>query len=593
MAHKSRHRMSSGMQTSPWIILGSTIILLIVVMVMAIQNTNRQRRYMSELLSAKGAALIRAVEAGTRTGMMGMMWGGQQIQRLLEETTRLPDVLYMAVIDQKDRIVAHSDPAMIGQIFGQGRKVTHLGPDEHENWELVKTDDKWRIFEVHRHFRPLSPDGKKIFDHMRSMMQQGGIEQNLFDDWFSPQKRQQLLIIVGLDITPFEEAAQSDIRTTVVLSVAMLLLGFGGFISLFWMHSYRAAKRSLRDTSAFANEIVSHLPVGLIATDRSGRISFFNAAAEKITGLKRSLVENQKPDTLLPEELCGVQESLDRGKAITEQEMECAFSKNRTVPVSVSATRIINELGETVGQVVILRDLAEIRKLQEEIRRQEKLAALGGLAAGVAHEIRNPLSSIKGMASFFADQFEEGSEGRSAASVMIQEVERLNRVITELLEFARPSDLRKKTTDINTMLSRSIKLVQQDATNKSVDIELQLEDNICPVWIDSDRLAQCLLNLYLNAIQAMENGGTLSVRSEADSAEFVSIIVSDNGPGISSEDIRKIFDPYFTTKKKGTGLGLAIVHKIIEAHQGKIKVESSPGKGTTFTIMIPCKNKNE
>ena len=588
MADKSQHRMSSGMQTSPWIILGSTIILLIVVMVMAFQNTNRQRRYMSELLSAKGAALIRAIEAGARTGMMGMMWGGQQIQKLLEETARLPDVLYMTVIDQKGRIVAHSDPQKIDTTFGQGRKVTHLGPHEHENWELVDMGNGRRVFEVHRHFRPLSPDGKKMFDHMQSMMHRGRMGQDLSDDWFSPQKRRQLLIIVGLDITPFEEAAQSDMRTTVVLSVAMLLLGFGGFVSLFWMHSYRAARRSLRDTSAFADEVVSHLPVGLIATDSSGRITFFNAAAEKITGLKRSLIENQKPDSHLPGELCGLQKTLSQGTTIVEQEMECTFGENKTVPVSVSATRITNDLGDTIGQVLIIRDLAEIRKLQEDIRRQEKLAALGGLAAGVAHEIRNPLSSIKGMASFFAGQFEEESEGRSAAKVMIQEVERLNRVITELLEFARPSDLRKKTTDINTLLSRSINLIQQDATNKSVDIKLQLDDNICPVLIDSDRLAQCLLNLYLNAIQAMKNGGTLSVRSEADSAGFVSIIVSDNGPGISSENIRKIFDPYFTTKKKGTGLGLAIVHKIIEAHQGKIKVESSPGKGATFTIMIPC-----
>ena len=107
------------------------------------------------------------------------------------------------------------------------------------------------------------------------------------NDWFSPEKRKQLLIIVGLDVTPFEEAIRSDIQTTVVLSVVMLLLGFGGFVSLFWMHSYRAAKKSLQDTSAFADEVVSHLPVGLIATDRSGRITFFNAAAEKITGLRK------------------------------------------------------------------------------------------------------------------------------------------------------------------------------------------------------------------------------------------------------------------------------------------------------------------
>ncbi|NNL75598.1 MAG: PAS domain-containing protein, partial [Desulfobacterales bacterium] len=197
-----------------------------------------------------------------------------------------------------------------------GRKVTHLGPHEIENWELVTLSDQQQIFEVHRHFRPLPFNETQPPGHMRSMMRRHMMRSGPTDDWFSPEKRKELLIIIGLDVTPFEEAIRSDIRTTVVLSVVMLLLGFGGFVSLFWMHSYRAAKRSLQDTSAFANEVVSHLPVGLIATDRSGRITFFNATAEKITGLKKSLAQYKRPDTFLPEKICGLQESLDQGKTI-------------------------------------------------------------------------------------------------------------------------------------------------------------------------------------------------------------------------------------------------------------------------------------
>lgn len=588
MAHRSRDNLRTGMQTSPWIILGSTVILLIVVMVLAFQNTNRERRHMSELLRAKGAALIRAVEAGARTGMMGMMWGGQQIQRLLEETARLPDVLYMAVIDLNGQTVAHSDPLKINMPFDQGRKVTHLGPQEIENWELVTIGNQQRVFEVHRHFRPLISGGKEMSGHMQTMMRHHGMRPEMTDDWFSPQKRQQLLIIVGLDVTPFEEAIRSDIRNTVVLSVVMLLLGFGGFVSLFWMHSYRAAKKSLQDTSAFADEVVSHLPVGLIATDRSGRITFFNAAAEKITVLDKTLVQNKKPDTFLPEKLCGIQKSLDKRERITEREIECTFGENRTVPVSVSATRITNDAGEFVGQILILRDLTEIRRLQDEIRRQEKLAAMGGLAAGVAHEVRNPLSSIKALATFFAGQFADGSKAKEAAGVMVQEVNRLNRVITELLEFSRPTDLKRHSINIRTLLSRSIQLIQQDATNKAIDIKLHIEDDICPVWADPDRLAQCLLNLYLNAIQAMEDGGTLSVKCTTGETKNVNITVSDTGKGMTSEQLNKIFNPYFTTKKNGTGLGLAIVHKIIEAHQGHIEVKSTIGQGASFTMMIAC-----
>ena len=590
MARKPGGGLHTGMQTSPWIILGSTAILLVVVLVLAFQNTNREKRYMSELLSAKGAALIRAAEAGARTGMMGMMWGGQQIQRLLEETARLPDVLYMAVIDEQGRSLAHSDPSKIDRPFDPDRHIVHIGPGEEENWELVSSDGRQRIFEVHRHFRPLSPVTKRTFGHMQMMMQRHGMGSEIPNDWFSPQKRQKLLIIVGMDVTPFEEAIRSDIQTTVVLSIVMLLLGFGGFVSLFWMQSYRTARQSLQDTSAFADEVVRHLPVGLIATDRKGRVTFFNSAAENITGLTRYLIQDRKPDELLPEGLCGVQKKLDVGEIVTELEMDCSFSGNRVIPVSVSAARIANENGEFLGQVLIIRDLSELRRLEDEVRRQEKLAAMGGLAAGVAHEVRNPLSSIKALATFFAEQFEEGSESHEAAKVMVQEVDRLNRVITELLEFSRPTDLKIQASDIGPLISRSIHLVQQDAARQNIDIRVNAAGDLCPARIDPDRLTQCLLNLYLNAIQAMESGGRLTVTCAAGDAGDVHIRVSDTGGGISPEQMNQIFDPYYTTKSKGTGLGLAIVHKIIEAHGGHIEVHSAPDEGTSFRISIPCEH---
>jgi two-component system sensor histidine kinase HydH len=216
---------------------------------------------------------------------------------------------------------------------------------------------------------------------------------------------------------------------------------------------------------------------------------------------------------------------------------------------------------------------------------------MGGLAAGVAHEVRNPLSSIKALATFFAGQFEDGSETNQAAKVMVQEVDRLNRVITELLEFSRPTDLKRQSSDIGLLISRSIQLVQQDLANKNIDFKVHTENDPCAVLVDPDRLNQCLLNLYLNAIQAMESGGTLTVKCTVDETDNVIILVSDTGRGIPSEHLKKIFDPYFTTKNKGTGLGLAIVHKIIEAHGGHIEVDSTIDEGTSFLIRIPCEQE--
>ncbi len=576
------------MQTSPWIILGSTVILLIVVIVLAVQNTHREKRSMTEILRAKGTALIRAVEAGARTGMMGMMWGGQQIQLLLEEAGRLQDVKYMAVVDEKGTVVAHSDPARVSTpLRSDRRRLVHLGPDLQENWELVDLGDSGRVFEVHRHFRPLFRGPGRGGGHMRGMMHRNRIPDTPHD-WFTPEKHQQLLIVAGLDVTPFEQAIEQDIRNTIVMSVVLLLLGFGGLVSLFWMNSYYAAKKTLQDTSAFADEVVAHLPVGLIATDRDGKITFFNDTAERITGLSAAEEANKAADSILPAQLCGLKKVMQEGNAITEKEMECTFASGRVVPLSVSGTRIINAAGELVGHVLILRDLGQIHRLQDEIRRQEKLAAIGGLAAGVAHEIRNPLSSIKGLATFFGEQFKDGSEAKAAADVMVHEVDRLNRVITELLDFSKPTDLKRQPTDLAPLINRSLQLIQQDTLNRGIQVNTVIDKNACPVHVDPDRLTQCLLNLYLNAIQAMPDGGTLSLNCTMDAQGHVLIRIADTGNGIPAEDLSQIFNPYYTTKGKGTGLGLAIVHKILEAHHARIKVESAAGKGSTFILQIPC-----
>jgi two-component system sensor histidine kinase HydH len=584
MAPPPKSSLLTAMRSSPWIILGSTAILLVIVIVLSVQRASREKRHMTKILGAKGAALIRAVEAGARTGMMGTMWGARQIQRLLEETGRLPDVAYMALVDLEGRIVAHSDSAKIDARFRTDQEQIRLGPDLQENWELVRTQNGKSVFEVHRHFRPMmqgrGPRGGPMHGMMHRRSRSSAVPHELFG-------RKQLLIVAGLDVAPFRAAIRDDIRNTVVFSIILLLLGFGGFVSLFWMNSYRAAKRSLQDTSAFADEVVTHLPVGLIATDRQGRITFFNSAAERITGLNSGQAAGRTPEQMLPERLGQLASALEGGDIIIEREMACTFSDDHTVPLSVSATRIVNEIGEFVGHVLILRDLKEVQRLKDEVRRQEKLAALGGLAAGVAHEIRNPLSSIKGMATFFREQFDDGSEAREAAGVMIREVDRLNRSISELLDFARPTDLNRRPSDLPPLINRSIQLVQQDAANQNIAIEVHLSNDIRPIMIDPDRLNQCLLNLYLNAFQAMPEGGTLTVDGRHnDDGSTVCITVSDTGAGIAAEHLDAIFNPYFTTKNKGTGLGLAIVHKIITAHKGHLKVQSTPGKGTRITIEI-------
>jgi two-component system sensor histidine kinase HydH len=393
---------------------------------------------------------------------------------------------------------------------------------------------------------------------------------------------------VGQDVDPFLSARREDIRNTVILSSILVVLGLAGFLFLLVAQRYGATRRELQDTSAFFEKVVTHLPAGLVATDAHHRISFCNEGAERLLGKPSRSLEGKPLDTALDPHLSALLERMEKGELILEEEMELTLEGKHTVPVSASGARIVNEEGIFLGSILILRDLKEVRHLQEEIRRKEKLAAVGDLAAGIAHEIRNPLSSIKGLATYFKTKYAQEAEDREAAGVMVEEVDRLNRVISELLEFARPSQLTFKPTDVNQLLRHSVRLIEQDGHQKEIRIHLSGEKDLPLIRLDADRFTQCLLNLYLNSIQAMGPGGSLFIRPSYDpEKQRLFIEVEDTGSGIEPALVSKIFDPYFTTKTTGTGLGLAIVHKIIEAHNGTIHVRSAPGKGTIFTLMLP------
>lgn len=239
------------------------------------------------------------------------------------------------------------------------------------------------------------------------------------------------------------------------------------------------------------------------------------------------------------------------------------------------------------------RDMAEneVRRLAEEIRHKEKLAAMGTLAAGVAHEIRNPLSSIKGYATYFGQRFPEGSEDRKAAGVMVQEVNRLNRVITDLIGLSRPSDIKPRPVHLEEIAKHVLCLMEQDAGQRGIQLRFRSSRRVPKVMVDSERMRQVLLNLCLNALDSMSDGGTLTLAISRGKTK-VCLMVQDTGKGITPENMAHIFDPYYTTKGHGTGLGLAIVYKIVEAHQGRIGVYSRPadpsGHGKTiFHVWLP------
>jgi two-component system sensor histidine kinase HydH len=574
------HKKNLWLSLSPWAVLGSLAVLAPVVFFLASSSIKEDRKNMTRLLVEKGAALIRSFEAGARTGMMGMGWGGTQLQRLLVETAKQPDILYLVVTDQNGFAVAHSDPEQIGEQYRDAVLS-------------VQIDRGNFAFEVYKRFKPVK--GVPWQGRMRrhGMMMRGpGFGRDPADRSLESGRDGQngpaLYIFVGLDMSAMEAARVEAKRHTVAMSIGVLLIGLAVMVSLFLAQGYKLATRALAKVQAFSDQVVENLPMGLVATDENGKVAAFNQTAEAILGDSSQTVLGEKAAGALPPELWQLTERMVTKRTIVEEELDCQTTRGTGLPLRISAAGLHGEDNTFLGYVFIFRDLMEVRRLQQEVERTKRLASLGSLAAGVAHEIRNPLSSVKGFATYFRDKLKDNPQDRDTATTMIQEVERLDRVIGQLLEFARPSTLRIKPVRVADLVQHSLKLIDGDARAKGIEIKSEVPANLPDVLIDADRMSQVLLNLYLNSMQAMDAQGTLEVKvSRDETRKLTTIIVADSGGGIDQADQEHIFDPYFTTKPDGTGLGLAIVHKIIDAHHGTVKVKSKPGLGTTITLILP------
>jgi len=581
---------------SSWMVIGVSLILAVAVIILTAINYNRQQQGLQQMLSEKGEALIKSFEAGTRTGMSGLYGNEARLQTLLTETASQQDILYIALVDSSGRILAHSEAARKGEQFVAPSFIEDLTAADESAWRILRDGTGQPIsFEVYKKFLPLltEPGIQQRIRGMRDMPGEVHTGVNAWPQarWMEGLPRDRILdpeqrpaIFVGMDAVPYVAAMEEDFRMVLITSAIIVLLGMAGVVSLFWAQSATRSKKLLQDTRAFAAEMVACLPEGIIVTGPARKITFINAIALEMLALDRRQAVNRAPAEILPAELNELPTAVSGEKAVLEKELVLAGLQGRDRIVAVSVSDIVAEEGNYIGTMFILRDLTEIRRLQADIRKQEKMAAIGNLAAGVAHEVRNPLSSIKGYATYFGSLFAEDSEKKKAAEVMTAEVDRLNRVISGLLEIALPSDIKPRPTDIPLLLSSSLRLVRQEAEDARVRITTSIGQDIEPYPLDPDRMTQVLINLYINGIQAMPGGGELTVTARKNNAGIM-IAVADTGIGIPEGDTGKIFDPYYTTKNTGTGLGLAVVRKIVEAHDGTVEVRSN-AQGSRFTIYL-------
>jgi two-component system, NtrC family, sensor histidine kinase HydH len=564
---------------SPGIIVGALVVLLPIFIFLALDNINKQKEQTIRLLTEKGAALIRSFEAGARTGA-GMHWGVFQLQKLLVETAQQPDIDYLIVTDEQGVILADSDPSMVGERHGTNLNLVHIAQSKSVAWRQVQNSVGADTFEVFRGFAP-TEDG---FGGFRQEARSGRIKHE--------EKNDRYVIFVGLNMESIEAARVQDMHHTIWMAAIFLLAGFFGIASLFLAQGYRTTRVSLSRIQAFSDSLVENMPIGIIAVDGDNRIASYNQAAETILGYQTLEILGRKAEDVLPVPCQAILETMKSQEAVVEKEIECPTRDGRTTPLEILGTPLRDDDGNLIAYVVLLRDLTEVNYLKREVARSQRLASLGRLAAGVAHEIRNPLSSIKGFATYFRERYRDNAQDAGTAEIMIQEVERLNRVISQLLEFARPLQVTLQDVSLPSIIRHTLKMIEGQAREHRIDIRTDLPEDMEPITADPDKLKQVFLNLYLNGMTAMENGGTLTVSAAREEHHTVRVDITDTGRGIPAEDLGRIFDPYFTTKPTGTGLGLAIVYKVVEAHGGEIRVTSAVGSGTTVSIYLPTMKKD-
>ena len=603
------------MFVSPWLLAAAIGLLSLIIVIFAANNIKREKGMLSEGLSRKGEAIIRFVEAGMRASMMTSMMGGiiglnvldvekiaDQTQRLIEQATESPDIHYIAVIDVSGKVLVHSDPGKIGNTINRDMDIL-VKAFTGETFHIVKEPNQ-KVFEVLRPFRPFGDRGgirrwreqfkqqhpAKIDVSPDTDALAGGEHQLLLGSDTHPQ-----FIIVGLDMTELEDTIRRYRVQMIFMSITLLLVGLGGWISLMAAQGYSISQEALNRVQAFTGLLISRLPVGIIATDQDGKIRTFNSTASEMTGRSVESVRDGKPQSVLPQEVSRFFPLHENSEEIADRDVSLKGLDNVHYSLHLISLPVYNQDSSFMGRVLLMYDLSELKRLEKEIQRHDRLVALGKMAAGVAHEVRNPLSSIKGFATLLGAKFKDGSQEHEAADLLVYEAERLNRSITELLNYARPTSLNKEKINIGDLVASSLKLVGSDAQALGIKTSLEIDHDIPDIDIDRDKINQVLLNLYLNGLQAIEVSDLekeLKVSVHSDAAEgTVTIEVQDNGKGIPQENIEKVLDPYFTTKPEGTGLGLALAYKIIDEHNGTIRFKSSKGHGTTVSVTIPMQQK--
>jgi signal transduction histidine kinase len=549
------------------------------------QNVSRQRRVVREHMAHSGQAMFRGIESAIAREMRGEIMERMRGMRLMrdpearEELERETKSLLDEIVQDKDvDFLAVYSPERERLLFSsaEGLDGAYEAPDE--AWNTVERRGSW--------IAVVNFDGREILvvisesRHALAAFSgefQGGM--GMMRGMRGPRGGRPYLVL-GMNVARYMQTYRNFernayLQTGYVLLVALVLLG------LALAYARRREQGMAYDRlERFHSRLLDTMPDGLLTVGSGGEVRAANPAAarllvsedEELVGRRwRDLGLKPKDDAAGGSD----REGIERG--------QYEFG-GRTLEILSRPIPGADEESEP-QRLVLVRDRTEVQALERELAQAEKLAAVGRLAAGLAHEIRNPLSSLRGFAQYFRDRFKGEDEIEEYAGIMVDEADRLNRVVTDMLFLAKPRPLSKRNVSLRELAGEIERLLERDVENKGATVHTDFE--VEEVRADRDQLKQALLNLALNSLEAApDNAGEINIFSRREDGG-VRVGVADNGRGMSEEERKNAMEPFFTGRADGTGLGLSVVHKIMRDHGGRVEIESEKGEGATVALVFP------
>ncbi len=354
------------------------------------------------------------------------------------------------------------------------------------------------------------------------------------------------------------------------------------------------ASRALQLARLDTDDILRHLNSGLLTVDHKGHILYFNRAAERILGFSETAISGLSCEEVfaerMPELAACLMDGVLEGVAHPRREMDIKGVEHKRVPLGVSTSLLTDHSGDFRGVIAIFSDLTEAKKLEEKVRVADRLAAVGEMSASIAHEIRNPLAALSGSVEVLNAELKLEGENARLMELIMKESNRLNRILHDFLNYARLDRTTFQKVELCHLVSDVLELVRHDEVYQEwVGFDFDTDESIVYVAGEEGLIKQVLLNLMLNAVEAFGGGvGTVTIRLRGTEDDaYVNLELMDNGPGMTEDQLSRMYEPFFSTKRNGTGLGLSIVHRICSMLDLLLTAESTVGKGTTFTITFP------